>query len=142
MIYCISIGAVPKARATEGFVLVDTIIRSGRLDRLAIAISGLCLVHCVASLVLVATMASLGGVLLDPIFHEVGLVLAIGIGVVALGWGYREHGRVLPVAIGGLGLGVMTGALSLGHGVWEVPLTIAGVSLLALAHILNRKAVI
>jgi hypothetical protein len=36
----------------------------------------------------------------------------------------------------------MTGALSLGHGVWEVPLTIAGVTLLATAHILNRKAVI
>ncbi len=117
-------------------------LRSSILDRWAIALSGLCLMHCVVSAVIVALLASAGGVLLDPIFHEVGLALAILIGVVAMGWGYLEHRRVLPVAVASLGIGVMAGALSLGHVPLEIPLTMLGVSLLALGHWLNRHAVV
>ena len=83
-----------------------------------------------------------GGALLDPIFHEIGLGLAIVIGIVAMGWGYYEHRRVLPLAVASLGIGVMGGALSLGHVPMEIPLTMLGVSLLAFGHWLNRRAVV
>lgn len=122
--------------------MVEKTLRSGILDRWAIALSGLCLVHCVASAVIVALLASAGGVLLSPVIHEIGLALAILIGVVAMGWGYFEHRRVLPVAVASLGIGVMAGALSLGHVPMEIPLTMLGVSLLALGHWLNRRAVV
>ena len=52
-------------------------IRNGSIDRLAIGLSGLCLVHCLASAVLLTLLASAGGLLLDPVIHEVGLTLAI-----------------------------------------------------------------
>jgi hypothetical protein len=122
--------------------MVQKTLRSGMLDRWAIGLSGLCLVHCVVSTIIVAIVATAGGVLLDPVFHEVGLALAILLGVVALGWGYWEHRRVLPVAAGSLGVGVMAGALSLGHGPLEIPLTMLGVTLLATGHWLNRRAVL
>jgi hypothetical protein len=112
------------------------------MDRLAIALSGLCLVHCLASAIFVAMIASAGGILLDPIIHEVGLLFAIGLGIVSLGRGVVDHGFMMPAAVGGLGLGVMTGALSMPHDGSEVAYTIVGVAILALGHDLNRRAVI
>ncbi len=117
-------------------------VRSGAVDRIGIALSGLCLVHCLGSAIVLAMLASAGGMLLNPLFHEIGLMLAIGLGAVALGRGVVEHGFMMPAAVGGLGLGVMAGALSLPHDGAEVIYTIVGVSILALGHDLNRRAVI
>lgn len=116
--------------------------RSGAMDRVAIALSGLCLVHCLASAIFVAMLASAGGLLLDPIVHEIGLMLAIGLGVVTLGRGIVDHGFMMPSAVGGLGLGVMAGSLMIEHGAASTIYTIVGVSILALGHDLNRRAVI
>src|SRR3990170_3605165 len=111
-----------------------------RFDRLAIGLSGLCLVHCVATTVLLAVLASAGGMLGAPWIHEVGLSLAMVMGAYALGRGIFEHGFMMPSAGGGLGLGVMAGALSLGHGGSEVLFTMVGVAILALGHDLNQRA--
>ncbi len=116
--------------------------RSGTIDRLGIAVSGLCLVHCLASAVMVAVLASAGGILLNPLIHEIGLTIAIGLGIVALGRGVIDHGFMMPAAVGGLGLGVMAGALMLDHGGNSTVYSIVGVCLLALGHDLNRRAVI
>lgn len=112
----------------------------GRLDRLAIGVSALCLVHCLSTAVLVGVVSSVGAAFDSPLIHEVGLGLALVLGVVALGRGIIQHRRFLPSAIGGLGLGMMAGALVLPHGGWEAIATIAGVSMLALGHYMNRLA--
>jgi len=112
-----------------------------RIDRWAIALSGLCVAHCLASAVFFALLASAGGILLHPLFHEVGLVLAIIFGAIALGRGVLSHGYVMPVWIGSLGLGVMAGAMTLPHDGGETIFTILGVAILALGHDLNRRAV-
>ena len=117
-------------------------IRSTNIDRLAIGVSGFCLVHCIASAVLIAVLASAGGVLLDPIFHEVGMMVALALGIVGLGRGVLDHGFMLPAAIGSLGLGMMAGALSLEHDPMTTLWSIAGVTILALGHDLNRRAVV
>lgn len=113
-----------------------------RFDGLAIGLSGLCVIHCVASSVLVALAASAGGLLLNPIFHEVGLSIAILLGVIALGRGAMSHGYMLPAAVGSFGLGMMAGAMSLPHdgGGGETIWTLIGVAVLALGHDLNRRA--
>src|SRR6476661_10559846 len=115
-------------------------ISTGRLDRIAMGLSGLCLVHCVATAVILGLLASAGGFLGRPIIHEVGLTLAMIIGAFALGRGILEHGFVMPSAIGALGLGVMAGALSLPHGGREPIYTVVGVMILALGHRLNVMA--
>lgn len=110
-----------------------------RFDRLAIGLSSLCLAHCVASTVLLA-LASAAGAFLDPAIHEIGLVLAILFGLVALGRGIWKHGYMLPSAVGAFGLGMMAGALTLPHGGQEILWTVIGVAVLALGHDLNRRA--
>jgi MerC mercury resistance protein len=115
---------------------------SGRLDRLAIGLSGLCLAHCVASAVIVALLASAGGFLLHPMIHEFGLTIAMLLGAFALGKGVLTHGYAMPAWVGSLGLGVMAGALSMPHGETETIFTIIGVLIVALGHDLNRRAVV
>jgi hypothetical protein len=113
---------------------------TSRLDRVAMGLSGLCLVHCVTTAVLLGLLASAGGLLGKPIIHEVGLTLAMIIGAVALGRGVREHGFVLPAAVGMAGLAVMGFALTLHEGGQEPLFTVAGVMILALGHRLNVMA--
>ena len=115
-------------------------IPTNRLDRYAIGLSGLCLVHCLATTVFLALVSAAGGILGAPIIHEVGLGLAMIMGAIALGRGILEHGYSMPSAVGGLGLGVMAGALSLPHDGTEAVFTVLGVAILALGHRLNHIA--
>ena len=115
-------------------------IFSGRLDRIAIGLSGLCAVHCVATAVFLGLVASAGGFLGQPIIHEVGLTLAMGLAALALGRGILQHGFMLPSSIGALGLGVMAGALTMPHDGREAAYTIVGVLIVALGHRLNVLA--
>ncbi|MDL2341011.1 MAG: MerC domain-containing protein [Pseudomonadota bacterium] len=115
-------------------------IPTSRLDRIAMGLSGLCLVHCLATAVLLGLLASAGGMLGSPLIHEVGLSIAMVLGSIALGRGVLEHGFLLPSAVGSLGLGIMAGALTMPHGGNEPIFTVLGVMILALGHRLNRIA--
>ena len=120
--------------------MVQRISQDSRLDRLAMGLSGLCAVHCVATVVLLGLVASAGGMLGRPIIHEVGLSLAMIIGAVALGRGIREHGFLLPSAVGSIGLAIMAYAMTLHETGFEPVFTILGVLTLALGHKLNIEA--
>jgi MerC mercury resistance protein len=109
-------------------------------DNLGIGIAGLCMAHCLATTVILALAASASSVFGNPIIHETGLLLALIFGSIALGKGVLDHGFMMPAAIGGLGIGIMAGALSVPHGSSEVIFTILGVGILALGHDLNRRA--
>ena len=115
-------------------------LQSRGLDRLAIGLSGLCLVHCLGTAVILAMVSAAGGLLGSPLIHEVGLGLAMILGAVALGRGVVEHGFMMPSAVGSIGLGVMAGALSLPHDGTEALYTVFGVGILALGHQLNSIA--
>lgn len=112
----------------------------GSVDRVAVALSGLCAAHCIVTALVLGVLASAGGIFDNPLFHEVGLVIAIVLGGVALGHGAMKHGFMIPAAIGALGLGVMAGALSMDHGLEESLYTLIGVAILALGHDLNHRA--
>jgi hypothetical protein len=115
-------------------------IPSSRLDRIAMTLSGVCAVHCVATAVLLGLLASAGGLLGNPIIHEVGLSLAMIVGAIALGRGIREHGFLLPSAVGVVGLAIMAYAMTLHESGFEPVVTIIGVTVLALGHRLNVLA--
>jgi hypothetical protein len=115
-------------------------IRISRLDRIAVGLSGLCAVHCVATAILLGLLASAGGLLGKPIIHEVGLSLAMILGAIALGRGLREHGFILPAAVGSVGLCIMAFAMTLHESGFEPAITILGVGVLALGHRLNMMA--
>ena len=58
---------------------------------------------------------------------------------VAIGIGAVRHNRPLPFVVAMMGLTFMGGALAVGHGTDEAVLTVIGVTLVAIGHILNLR---
>lgn len=110
-----------------------------QLDRAGILLSGLCALHCVASIVVVSAIGIGGEWLFAPAVHRYGLVIALLIAAVAIGWGALRHRRMAPFVVAMVGLSFMGGALAVPHGIQEAVLTIVGVSLVTLGHILNLR---
>ncbi len=110
-----------------------------RLDGLGVLLSGLCAVHCIAGIIVVAGLGLGGGLLLAPEIHRVGLVLATIVAAFAIGLGTLRHRRPMPSIVAVGGLCCMAAALLVGHGVEEAVLTVAGVVLVAAGHLLNLR---
>ncbi len=111
-----------------------------RLDRAGVVLSGLCALHCIASLAILSGLGIGGGIFLAPVVHEVGLVIACIIAGVAIGWGALKHRRAAPFVIAMMGLTFMGGALAAPHGIEEAVLTIIGVALVTAGHVLNLRS--
>ena len=111
----------------------------GSVDRAGITLSALCAVHCLATIAIVSVLGIGGGVLANPLSHEVGLALAMVVAAVAIGVGALRHRRAAPFVTAMTGLTFMGGALAVPHGYEEAVLTIIGVALVSLGHILNMR---
>ncbi len=114
--------------------------RTRALDRFAIALSGLCLVHCMAVPVALFMGPLLGGWLAESetTVHWVLLALAVPSTALALGSGYSKHRNSLTVVLGAAGLAIMfAGVAHLFGRTAEVVLTTIGVTLLLVAHVRN-----
>ena len=117
----------------------DPTPRHGQLDRIGVIVSGLCMAHCLAGLLLIGMLGLGGGLLLNPAIHRIGLLLAVLIGAATIGVNALRHGHRLPLLAGGAGLALMAGAITMNHGIGEALVTIAGVALLAAAHTVNLR---
>lgn len=111
-----------------------------RLDQLGIGLAGLCALHCMITMVVVSALGLGGHFLLEENIHRIGLVLAVGVAAVAIGWGVLRHRRMLPFVVAMTGLVLMAAALVVQHGSNELLLTLAGVSIVSLGHVLNLRA--
>ncbi|GGE04236.1 hypothetical protein GCM10011515_24800 [Tsuneonella deserti] len=122
--------------------MANTLLASirNRIDRVGITLSALCVVHCLATLALVSMLGIGGSLLANPRIHEAGLALATIIAAVAIGLGALRHRRAVPFVTAMTGLSFMGGALAMPHGYQEAVLTIIGVALVSLGHILNLRA--
>ena len=110
-----------------------------RLDHFGIGLAGMCALHCVATVLLVSGLGIGGHFLLSPDIHRIGLVLALIVAAVAIGWGAIKHRRAAPFVVAMMGLSFMGGALAVEHGIHEAVLTIIGVTLVSLGHVLNLR---
>lgn len=111
-----------------------------RLDQIGIGLAGLCALHCIATLVLVSALGLGGHFLLEENIHRIGLLLALIVAAVAIGWGLLRHGRMLPFAVALAGLTLMATALMVPHGTSEFLLTLVGVALVSAGHLFNLRA--
>ena len=110
-----------------------------RLDQFGIGLAGLCAVHCMATVLIVSGLGVGGHFLLAPEIHEIGLALAVVAAALAIGWGAWRHRRPTPVMVALVGLGFMTAALMVGHGAQEAVLTIIGVAIVSIGHVMNMR---
>jgi len=98
------------------------------LDKTGIILSGLCALHCVATILIVSGLGVGGQFFLAEEWHHFGLLAAVLIAAVAIGWGALKHRRREPFVVAMMGLTFMGGALASPHGMQEAVLTIIGVA--------------
>lgn len=109
------------------------------IDRSAMGLSGLCVVHCLAGSVLLAGLSATGG-LWNHQVHAIGLALALPLAAFALIRGFRLHHRQSVAVLGGVGLALMAMSLAIAHGSFaEIAVSVTGVLALATAHLLNLR---
>ena len=112
-----------------------------KLDRFAIGLSSLCLLHCLLPPVLLFLLPAVGAAYFIPEdFHLWILLAAIPTSLFALYAGHRNHGKMLPAlaAFGGLCL-LGYGAIFRVTEQLELILTVVGACILALAHARNAR---
>jgi hypothetical protein len=113
-----------------------------KLDRLAILLSGICLVHCLAIPVALILLPAFGGVLFESheLFHVFLLAIGVPVSILALWSGYRRHGDRACLVIGALGLGMMLLGITHAFGdTGEIAATVTGAVVLTVAHLLNMR---
>jgi hypothetical protein len=117
-----------------------TVIARSKMDRFAIALSGLCLLHCLFIPVIVVLAPTFSALVLgtETTVHWIFLAFAVPTSCWALLRGFKRRRRVAALAAGLIGLVVMfLGVSHLFNPALEVPLTVLGVSLVVMAHVLN-----
>lgn len=111
-----------------------------RLDGIGMALSGICLLHCIAVPVIAFTVPAASGLILDKesLFHWILLWLAIPISGVAFWYAWHRHQATGTLILGALGLFVMFVGVShiFGHEN-EIGITVAGAIAVAIAHLSN-----
>ena len=110
------------------------------LDRFGIGLGGLCVLHCLATIVIVLGLGGGGHFLLAPEIHTFGLAIAMMIAAFAFGWGAFKH-RIGPAFVFAfIGLFLMGAALVSPHGMQETLLTLIGLGLVTVGHLMNLRA--
>jgi hypothetical protein len=116
------------------------------LDRIAISLSTICIVHCLAMPFLVAMLPvvalSFGG---DGHFHALMLWLVVPTSAIGFSLGFRVHHSTKIVVAGAVAVAVLALVALWGHDHWdptfEVTVNVAASILLAIAHWRNFREV-
>ncbi|MFT4635867.1 MAG: hypothetical protein ACI854_001194 [Arenicella sp.] len=121
-------------------------LNSTSLDKFAILLSGVCLVHCLLTPVLITLLPiiSLSSLVEDILFHQLMLWLVLPTSIIALFLGCRKHKQLLIAATGVVGISILVAVAFFGHD-WfgiggEKIVTSVGGLILALSHYLNYRA--
>jgi len=115
-------------------------------DRIAIALSTICIVHCLAMPFVIAVLPlaafAVGG---DGHFHTLMLWFVVPTSVLGFGLGVRVHRRADIVALGAVAIAVLATTALWGHAAWdssvEVFANVGASILLATAHWWNFREV-
>jgi len=115
---------------------------SAKLDKAAIGLSLVCVIHCLLTPLAVVMIPALGATFLeDERFHYAVLFLVLPTSLLALGLGCRKHRRSGVLVIGLLGLAVLCSIPLLGEDataeLWEKICTVTGAAIIAYAHVRN-----
>ncbi len=121
-------------------IMTRSRVKTDWMDRAAVALSALCLLHCLALPLFVAGLPLLSQ-FSDSHWHAQMLLIIVPLSVVALGLGFRHHRSTRVLWGGAAGLLLLILGATLGHGLGsellDRGLTILGSLVLAVAHYFN-----
>ncbi len=125
---------------------LNSMLKIATLDKLAISLSAVCLVHCLLTPSLLTLIPIFSSSLLveDALFHRLLVWLVLPTSILAFFLGCRNHKRLSIVLCGLIGLTILATAAFYGHEAFgikgeKIATTIGGLTL-AYSHFLNFRA--
>lgn len=118
--------------------------KRGYLDTIAVILSGVCMLHCLA-LPIALTLLPIVNITLisETAFHLILLLFIVPVSIIALAIGCRQHKDKITLVLGTIGLGILIFTALFGHGLFgltgERIVTSFGGIILACAHIQNYR---
>jgi hypothetical protein len=114
------------------------------LDRAAVMLSGLCVLHCLALPFLLVSLPAISAYS-EGHLHAQMLVLAIPVSVIALAFGFRRHRSRYIIGFGILGMLLLVIGGTVAHShyglVADRAFSISGALVLAVTHYFNSRRV-
>ncbi len=115
-----------------------------QLDRIAILLSGVCVLHCILTPAVIALLPLLTlGIGGDEHFHELMLFIVLPISTLGLALGWRQHRRSRVLLAGVAAMALLTFASTWGHDnlshALEATLMVIGSLALAAVHVANYR---
>lgn len=121
-------------------------IKSTTLDKISVALSGICILHCLLTPILITLLPiiSLNSFVDDELFHKLMLWIVLPTSCTALFIGCRKHRDTLIATTGIVGMLILIFVTFWGHDLFgltgeKVATSIGGI-ILAISHILNYRA--
>lgn len=113
-------------------------------DKMAISLSLLCAIHCLALPLMIILLPSLSALNLDnEVFHQWMVFAVIPVSAYALTTGCKQHKRYHLLILGIAGIALLMIAVLLGESLlgefYEKALTLFGASMIALGHFFNYR---
>jgi hypothetical protein len=111
-------------------------------DKIAVGLSGLCLLHCLMLPFVVAILPFLGQ-FDDDHLHAEMLIFVVPVSVIALFVGFRRHGQISIILSGAAGLAILAMGAFVVHDLYgpaaDRMTTVAGSIVLAFTHYRNFR---
>ncbi len=119
---------------------------SAQLDKFAVLLSGVCILHCLIAPIIFTLLPilSISAFWEDLVFHKLMLWLVLPTSTLALLIGCRKHRGWAILGTGFVGMAVLVFVAFAGHDILsslhEKVLTSAGGIILAISHVMNYRA--
>lgn len=112
------------------------------LDRIAISTSGLCMLHCLATPLLIITVPAISlTFMVDEEFHKALVIFVLPVSFIALFLGCRRHKDRIVILFGSIGLISLISIAFLGHDLFgemgEKIATVISSLILVAGHVRN-----
>jgi hypothetical protein len=122
--------------------MVNSSTQRALLDKIAVGLSGICLLHCLLLPFVLAILPFLGQ-FDDDHMHKEMLIFVIPVSVIALTVGFRRHGHAGVIVSGAAGLLILVLGALIVHDLYGVmadrATTVAGSIVLAFTHYQNFR---
>ena len=116
--------------------------KGGILDHVAIALSGLCLLHCLLLPFIIAVLPLLSRIN-ESHFHSQMLIVVIPVSVFAFALGFRRHASKKIIAWGVAGVAILAFGATIAHANYgatvDTLVTMVGAIVLATTHYFNNR---
>jgi hypothetical protein len=115
-------------------------VNPSRVDRMGAGVSFACAIHCALMPFVVTLLPVLGlGFIIDPRVERLIILISVALATMSACWGIRIHRQQRLLVIFGTAVVLILVGHTLGNGLLEAAMVVAGAGLFICGHVVNQR---